>query len=241
MDSNTENTVAERPSLNLMDLPTELHLHISSYLPYPDALALKHTCRHFYYLVYTGVHLKIDWLVSRFERKLECPMEKCSFRTDEQFCNWRIRRIIARRRRHLECRPGKGGCMVIEGRTCTRAVIPWWIRRNEKLTMFGRGNGWRDEGHFYLILAPSSQNLIDIFSVIHGPPFPPDIRVLDLDLKVCAADDQVDLCSMDSTGCYLREGSTQITQSHSSLVQSVSMHMDSIYRLSNALEYMPGA
>lgn len=68
---------------SLMALPTELHLQISSYLSYPDALALKHTCRHFYYLVYTGVHLKVDWLVERFERKLECPMEKCSFRTDE--------------------------------------------------------------------------------------------------------------------------------------------------------------
>ena len=83
------NTGAEGQPLTLMDLPTELHLHISRYVPYPDVLALKHTCRRFYYLVYTGVHLKIDWLVERFERKLECPMEKCSFRTDEQFCNWR--------------------------------------------------------------------------------------------------------------------------------------------------------
>ncbi|QKX61777.1 uncharacterized protein TRUGW13939_08933 [Talaromyces rugulosus] len=62
---------------NLMDLPTELHIHISSFLSYPDALALKHTSRLFYLVVDTGVELKIDWLVERFERKLECPMEKC--------------------------------------------------------------------------------------------------------------------------------------------------------------------
>lgn len=104
---------------SFMALPPELHLLISSYLTYPDALALKHTSRHFYGLVYTGVHLKVDWLVERFERKLECPMEQCSFRTDEAFCNWRIRRIMARRRRHLEC-PARvrGGCLVVQGQTC---------------------------------------------------------------------------------------------------------------------------
>ncbi|KAJ5624842.1 hypothetical protein N7510_001151 [Penicillium lagena] len=89
---------------SLTTLPSELHIQITTYLSYPDALALKHTSRHFYRLVYTGVHLKVNWLVERFERKLECPMEQCSFRTDESFCNWRIRRIMDRRRRHLECR-----------------------------------------------------------------------------------------------------------------------------------------
>ncbi|KAJ5819531.1 hypothetical protein N7474_005122 [Penicillium riverlandense] len=89
---------------SLTALPSELHIQIATSLSYPDALALKHTSRHFYSLVYTGVHLKVNWLVERFERKLECPMEQCSFRTDESFCNWRIRRIMDRRRRHLECR-----------------------------------------------------------------------------------------------------------------------------------------
>ncbi|GFF23574.1 F-box domain protein [Aspergillus udagawae] len=121
---------------SLMALPTELHLQISSYLPYPDALALKHTCRHFYYLVYTGVHLKVDWLVERFERKLECPMEKCSFRTDESFCNWRIRRIMERRRRHLECPRRRGGCFVIEGRTCQKDLVPIWLKRQGRVKLF---------------------------------------------------------------------------------------------------------
>ncbi|PWY65712.1 hypothetical protein BO70DRAFT_302098 [Aspergillus heteromorphus CBS 117.55] len=123
-----------------MDLPTELHLHIASFLPYPDALAMKHTCRHFYGLVYTGVHLKVDWFVARFERKLECPMEKCSFRTDEAFCNKRIRDIMERRRRHLECSQSSGGCLVIEGSTCQKDHVPIWLKKRgrlEKLRSFG--------------------------------------------------------------------------------------------------------
>ncbi|PLB48391.1 hypothetical protein P170DRAFT_211498 [Aspergillus steynii IBT 23096] len=115
-------------TFNLTGLPTELHMQISSYLSYPDALALKHTSQHFYSLVYTGVHLKVDWLVERFERKLECPMEKCSFRTDESFCNWRIRRIMDRRRRHLECQRGRGGCFVIPGETCQVGLVSAWLK-----------------------------------------------------------------------------------------------------------------
>ncbi|KAJ9209283.1 hypothetical protein DTO166G4_9124 [Paecilomyces variotii] len=134
----------ERP-LRLMDLPTELHLHIASYLTYPDALALKHTSRHFYYLVYTGVHLKVDWLVERFELKLECPMEKCSFRTDESFCNWRIRRIMERRRRHLECRRTKGGCLVIGGKTCQMDLVPTWLKTKRWKTVLRHCEIWGAE------------------------------------------------------------------------------------------------
>lgn len=127
-----------------MDLPLELHIQIASFLSYPDALALKHSCSHFYYMVYTGVHLKVDWLVERFERKLECPMEKCSFRTDEAFCNWRIRRIMERRRQHLECRRTPGGCWVVEGQTCQSDLVPLWLKRKgpkriaRSLAMIGR-------------------------------------------------------------------------------------------------------
>lgn len=120
---------------SLMGLPTELHLHISSFLPYPDALALKHTCPHFYDLIYTGVHLKVDWLVDRFEQKLECPLEKCSFRTDESFCNARIRKIMERRRRHLECRRARGGCRVVKGRTCEMDLVPTWLKRQGRIKL----------------------------------------------------------------------------------------------------------
>lgn len=111
-----------------MTLPSELHLQISTYLCYPDALALKHSSRHFYSMVYTGVHLKVDWLVERFESKLECPMEKCSFRTDESFCNDRVRGIMERRRWHLECRPVRGGCIVVHGRTCRTDLVSTWFK-----------------------------------------------------------------------------------------------------------------
>ncbi|KAJ5247072.1 hypothetical protein N7468_002055 [Penicillium chermesinum] len=117
-----------RPQIQFMDLPLDIHMEIASFLSYPDALALKHTCRGLYYTVYTGVDLKVDWLVERFEHKLECPMEECSFRTDEVFCNWRIRRIMERRRRHEECRRIPGGCWVVEGRTCKKDLMPSWLK-----------------------------------------------------------------------------------------------------------------
>ncbi|KAL2003148.1 hypothetical protein VTN02DRAFT_4843 [Thermoascus thermophilus] len=133
------------PRNSLMGLPTELHLYIASYLPYPDALALKHSCRHFYSLVYTGVHLKVDWLVERFELKLECPMERCSFRTDESFCNWRIRRIMERRRRHLECPRVRGGCLVVQGRSCHADLVPTWLKRKARMRALRRLEIWGNE------------------------------------------------------------------------------------------------
>ncbi|RAL05353.1 uncharacterized protein BO80DRAFT_135287 [Aspergillus ibericus CBS 121593] len=135
MESALLQQTSRAPQHKLMNLPTELHLHIARFLTYPDALALKHTCRHFYSLVYTGVHLKVDWFVERFERKLECPMEKCSFRTDEAFCNKRIRGIMERRRRHLECTQLPGGCLVIEGRTCHKDPFPIWLKKRGRLEL----------------------------------------------------------------------------------------------------------
>jgi hypothetical protein len=71
-------------------------------------------------------------------------MEKCSFRTDEAFCNWRIRRIMERRRQHLECRRTPGGCWVVEGQTCQGDLVPLWLKRQgprriaRSLAMIGR-------------------------------------------------------------------------------------------------------
>jgi hypothetical protein len=115
-------------SSNLTTLPSELHLQISTYLSYPDALALKHSSRHFYSIVNTGVRLKVDWLLERLERKLECPMEKCSFSTDESFCNGRVRGIMERRRWHLECRPVRNGCLLVNGQTCRSDLVPAWFK-----------------------------------------------------------------------------------------------------------------
>ncbi|KAG0649429.1 hypothetical protein D0Z07_4483, partial [Hyphodiscus hymeniophilus] len=81
---------SECQSLSLMGLPTELHLLISKHLIYPDALSLKHTNRHFYNLVYTGVNLKVEWLIKRRRLHLDCPNDKkCELGSDMRFCRGR--------------------------------------------------------------------------------------------------------------------------------------------------------
>ncbi|KYK59075.1 F-box domain protein [Drechmeria coniospora] len=70
-----------------LSLPTELHLVIAELLIYPDALSLKHTNRHFYGLVDTGIELKVDWLMERRRMHLECPNDKrCDLGSDLRFC-----------------------------------------------------------------------------------------------------------------------------------------------------------
>lgn len=83
---------SRKPLISVMSLPTELHLHIASHLTYPDALSLKHTSRHFYYLVYTGVDLKIEWLFERRRLHLDCPHDKgCELGSDRKFCRGSVR------------------------------------------------------------------------------------------------------------------------------------------------------
>lgn len=122
--------VAAPESPNLMSLPLELHYQIASHLLYPDALALKHTNRHFYSFVQTGVQLKVDWLMHRLSRKLECPQEKCEFGSDEAFCCGKFRKIMEKRRRHKECRPAEGGCLVVEGASCPGGNSIWLVAKN---------------------------------------------------------------------------------------------------------------
>jgi len=81
--------------LTFMNLPTELHLQIASYLTYPDALSLKHTNRHFYGFVYTGVNLKIEWLIERRRLHLDCPHDKgCELGSDMRFCRGSVRYVF---------------------------------------------------------------------------------------------------------------------------------------------------
>ncbi|ODH49500.1 hypothetical protein GX48_04442 [Paracoccidioides brasiliensis] len=94
-----------KSSSPFMDLPTELHAQITSYLSYPDALALKHTNTYFYALVQTGLVLKVNWILERCRLKLRVPFSTCEFRTDQTFCNREIREIMQTRRRHQECKP----------------------------------------------------------------------------------------------------------------------------------------
>ncbi|KAI9823978.1 MAG: hypothetical protein M1826_007571 [Phylliscum demangeonii] len=96
---------------SLTQLPTELHLLIARELAYPDALSLKHTCRHFYRLINTGVRLKVAWLEDR--RRLGLPMLTggagtgaggCTLKTDQAFCASReVRTMMERWRWHADC------------------------------------------------------------------------------------------------------------------------------------------
>lgn len=79
----------------LMGLPQEIHALISKELIYPDALSLKHTNRHFYGLVDTGVKLKVAWLVERRMLHLDCPNDRrCVLNTDSEFCRGRVTYVI---------------------------------------------------------------------------------------------------------------------------------------------------
>lgn len=147
MDNNNNNNNKSNASrvVSFHDLPPEIHLAISQYLIYPDALSLKHTCRYLYLLVDTGVRLKIDWLIERRSLHLECPNDKrCDLGSDLKFCRGSVRLLMQRRREHLECesRPGLG-CLVYGTPACSHrrrlaerckrwlrarlTVEVWWI------------------------------------------------------------------------------------------------------------------
>lgn len=135
-----QHLVQEPPGLH--SLPTELQIQISSFLPYPDALALKHTNRHFYNLVQTGIWLKVSWLLDRKRLNLEWPAQSCNFKTDESFCIGKVRDLMKKRREHREC--SSTGCKVVEGTLCkkrkaTRVAILWrgWTRRKEEWKLKG--------------------------------------------------------------------------------------------------------
>ena len=81
-----------RPKRTLTGLPTEIHLLIAQHLIYPDALSLKHTSRHFYQLVDTGVRLKVAWLMERRLLHLECPSDqRCDLGSDLRFCRGSVK------------------------------------------------------------------------------------------------------------------------------------------------------
>ncbi|UQC76227.1 F-box domain-containing protein [Colletotrichum lupini] len=118
------------------DLPAEIHLLISKQLIYPDALSLKHTSSYFYYLVDTGVRLKVEWLMERRMLHLECPNDKrCDLGSDLRFCRGSVPLLMQRRREHMECesRPGLG-CLVYGTSVCSHrrkigARCSRWLRR----------------------------------------------------------------------------------------------------------------
>ncbi|UZP45698.1 hypothetical protein NXS19_013510 [Fusarium pseudograminearum] len=130
-----KSTTTTTPKLELMSLPTEIHLTISEFLIYPDALSLKHTNAHFYSLVDTGINLKVEWLVERRSLHLECPNDRrCDLGSDLRFCRGSVPLLMRRRREHVECesRPGLG-CLVYGTKTCSHRSLmsrklPRWMQ-----------------------------------------------------------------------------------------------------------------
>jgi hypothetical protein len=121
MSHKTPTSLTSSSQSPLMRLPPELHLAIIAHLPYPDALSLKHSSRYFYAIFYTGINLKIEWLISRRQLHLECPNEgSCLLNSDRNFCRGSVRELMARRRQHGECDVAEGGrgCLVLGTRTC---------------------------------------------------------------------------------------------------------------------------
>ncbi|KAF8857261.1 hypothetical protein BDZ45DRAFT_744651 [Acephala macrosclerotiorum] len=141
-------TEEKKQRINLMDLPTELHLQISQYLTYPDALSLKHTNRHFNSFVYTGVNLKVEWLIKRRILHLDCPHDKgCELGSDMRFCRGSVRLLMKRRREHGECetREGGRGCLVFETKVCEyrkKRMTKWDKFREWMSTEKGREVMW---------------------------------------------------------------------------------------------------
>ncbi len=94
-DAPEEATSTRRPKRTLTSLPTEIHLLIAQHLIYPDALSLKHTSRHFYQLVDTGVRLKVAWLMERRLLHLECPSDqRCDLGSDLRFCRGSVKWVF---------------------------------------------------------------------------------------------------------------------------------------------------
>lgn len=86
-DKGAGDAITSLPQRTFMSLPTEIHLAVSEFLIYPDALSLKHTNAHFYSLVDTGINLKVEWLVERRSLHLECPNDRrCDLGSDLRFC-----------------------------------------------------------------------------------------------------------------------------------------------------------
>jgi hypothetical protein len=115
---------SSNPPPSLLSLPPCILPSLFSLLPYPDALALRHTHPYFYYspLLSTdrNVRLKVAWLVERKTRGLPVPTNsRTRFNTDAAFCaSKEVKEIMVKRRRHGDCKGGEGGCEVVQGASC---------------------------------------------------------------------------------------------------------------------------
>lgn len=153
-----------RPTPPLLHLPPELLIVITSQLPWPDLLALKHTHPYFYHNTRTTVCQRLTWLFSLAPGGLDFPKGQVNMKTDADFCRSPgIRAFLKRRRWHLDCHWKGKNCSVIEGRPCpvklTRVVKAF----NELTKEEGRGlwPGW-----WVLSRAPLAFKLLWPFAVL---------------------------------------------------------------------------
>ncbi|EFE32983.1 uncharacterized protein ARB_00070 [Trichophyton benhamiae CBS 112371] len=137
--SNIKPAIAIPNKQSFIRLPTEIHMHIASFLSYPDALALKHTNSYLYSLVRTNLPLRVDWIIERHEKGLTVPRKNCVLRTDELFCNSEVNQIMERRRWHLECKRGHAGCQVIEGSSCGGISAQQLLKGKRLMLILSRG------------------------------------------------------------------------------------------------------
>jgi len=132
-----------KPTSPILALPTELHIHISSYLPYPDLLALKHTSPYFYQCTTTTVYDRVDWLLDRPQLGLPLPQTRCIMKTDAQFCaNKEVRLFMKRRRRHLEC-VGRTVCLISGSNDCPGVKTLGLNWRSPQVASMFRYSHWR--------------------------------------------------------------------------------------------------
>lgn len=108
----------------LQNLPPEVLEQITHQLSYPDALAMKQTCRRFRHFVDTSMLSKVLWM-KRF-RALGIPVQlsrRVNLRTDESFMRSGGIDMVRDYRAHLDCNTHADlGCVVQRRTWCTRRV-----------------------------------------------------------------------------------------------------------------------
>jgi hypothetical protein len=59
---------------------------------------------------------------------------------------------MERRRRHLECRRGPGGCCVVDDRTCQKKLMASWLKRPVPRKVVKKLSAWAREGLLLVLL-----------------------------------------------------------------------------------------
>jgi hypothetical protein len=66
---------------------------------------------------------------------------------------------MERRRRHLECRRGPGGCCVVDDRTCQKKLMASWLKRPVPGEVVKKLSAWAREGLLLVFLVLVSADI----------------------------------------------------------------------------------